>query len=492
MDATNETFAAQYATYLESLAARFPGVVVNTKIEVYPDDCFGIGAFEPKGGRAVYGVACRAVCRADGRVKIGVKAGSGNQRRAVYSARYDHCMPYLAALRSAGTWYLVTGVQVFLCISGFLYGRRTVGDGVAFFRRGAWKVLRTAGFCCCWSSRSIWPLSGRAQCAGRFEPFVLDYGRFHGMEHLWFLPTILLCYLFTQLLQRFATHVREFSTVRFVAETALLCVVIQAVLDRIIGKFNAAWLFCYIVTYLAANRRAAGRTAGFRTPLIVFAVAAVVLNAARILLHSFLESPSPDSLRYYFHMLLEDYSRATFGILLFFAGYRLFSALRLERAKTVAALLRFTDRYSYDIYLTHYVWTEASFGVIAMSFTPYGDLVVILTGTVASALLLQFIGRKADAGSAGFANAGGLRRPPESGAKQVHQRDFTSCFLHAAVSDERRKARCRRRAAPRPAPAKPTQRHSRRAAGTRSPRRASKQGNAPRRSPRRSKGRRAR
>lgn len=41
MDATNETFAAQYATYLESLAAEFPGVVVNTKIEVYPDDCFG-------------------------------------------------------------------------------------------------------------------------------------------------------------------------------------------------------------------------------------------------------------------------------------------------------------------------------------------------------------------------------------------------------------------------------------------------------------------
>lgn len=298
-----------------------------------------------------------------------------------------------------GTWYLVTGVQVFLCISGFLYGRRTVGDGVAFFRRGAWKVLRD-----CWILLLlVIPLylafePGEHNALDVLNLFVLDYGRFHGMEHLWFLPTILLCYLFTPLLQRFATHVREFSTVRFVAETALLCVVIQAVLDRIIGKFNAAWLFCYIVTYLAANRRAAGRTAGFRTPLIVFAVAAVVLNAARILLHSFLESPSPDSLLYYFHMLLEDYSRATFGILLFFAGYRLFSALRLERAKPVAALLRFTDRYSYDIYLTHYVWTEASFGVIAMSFTPYGDLVVILTGTVASALLLQFIGRKADAG----------------------------------------------------------------------------------------------
>jgi hypothetical protein len=37
----NDTFAGQYSAYLESLAAEFPGVVVNTEIDVYPDDCFG-------------------------------------------------------------------------------------------------------------------------------------------------------------------------------------------------------------------------------------------------------------------------------------------------------------------------------------------------------------------------------------------------------------------------------------------------------------------
>ena len=40
-DAIDATFAAQYAAYLESLAADFPGVIVNTQVDVYPDDCFG-------------------------------------------------------------------------------------------------------------------------------------------------------------------------------------------------------------------------------------------------------------------------------------------------------------------------------------------------------------------------------------------------------------------------------------------------------------------
>ncbi len=41
VDATNATFAAQYAQYFDLLAEDFPDIIVNTVIEVYPDDCFG-------------------------------------------------------------------------------------------------------------------------------------------------------------------------------------------------------------------------------------------------------------------------------------------------------------------------------------------------------------------------------------------------------------------------------------------------------------------
>ena len=37
----HEAFAAQYVDYLDSLAADYPGIIVNTVIDTYPDDCFG-------------------------------------------------------------------------------------------------------------------------------------------------------------------------------------------------------------------------------------------------------------------------------------------------------------------------------------------------------------------------------------------------------------------------------------------------------------------
>jgi len=39
--AMHETFAEQYVDYLNLLAADYPGIIVNTVIETYPDDCFG-------------------------------------------------------------------------------------------------------------------------------------------------------------------------------------------------------------------------------------------------------------------------------------------------------------------------------------------------------------------------------------------------------------------------------------------------------------------
>ena len=40
-DAIDATFAEQYTAYFDSLAAEYPNVIMNTVIEVYPDDCFG-------------------------------------------------------------------------------------------------------------------------------------------------------------------------------------------------------------------------------------------------------------------------------------------------------------------------------------------------------------------------------------------------------------------------------------------------------------------
>ena len=288
--------------------------------------------------------------------------------------------------------YLATGVQVFLCISGFLYGTKQVNDGVTFFKRGAWKIIL-----------DYWVLlllviplflaaePGDHTLMSVLGLFAFQYQGFNGLQHTWFLPTILACYLAVPLLQRFAARVNTFSTARFLAETALLFVVLQIVLDNIILGINAAWLFCFMIVYLLSSRKTAGRMRNFRTATIALSVAAVVLNAVKIYINTCLARPVAGTWVYYFHVLLEDYAHATFGVAVFFLSYLVFSAIRLERIKTIGTVLRFTDRYSYDIYLAHYIWIEAPFGVAAMALSPYGDIIVILLGTVLGAMLLHWL-----------------------------------------------------------------------------------------------------
>ena len=291
-----------------------------------------------------------------------------------------------------GSWYLTAGVQVFLCISGFLYGAKKIDDGVIFFKRGAWKILL-----------DYWVLllvaiplfivfePGKHGVFDYANLFALQYKGFDGLQHTWFLPTILFCYLITPLLQRFAKRANVLSAGRFLAETMLLGIVLQIVLDKLVIGFNAAWVFCFIIAYLFASRKNAGKMQSYKATTIVASIFAVIFNGVKIYINTYLSRPTPGTAIYYFHVLLEDYAHATFGIAVFFLAYTIFSAMRLERSKAISAVLRFSDCYSYDMYLVHYIWIEATFGVMAMPFSPYGDLAVILFGTALGAILLHWL-----------------------------------------------------------------------------------------------------
>ena len=92
-------------------------------------------------------------------------------------------------------WWFNVGVQVFLCISGFLYGQKKITDTVTFYKHRFKKILIPyyvvfiiAGTLQFFFARS--DLDLKCFLGGLFCKTTINGG-----GHLWFVGTILLCYV---------------------------------------------------------------------------------------------------------------------------------------------------------------------------------------------------------------------------------------------------------------------------------------------------------
>lgn len=107
-------------------------------------------------------------------------------------------------------WWFNVGVQIFLCISGFLYGKKDVGEITAFYSRRVKRIL--IPYYLVYVPYGLLQLVF-AKGVFNFDSFVRGLvvnDTLTGAGHMWFVATILLCYVLTPLLEayrnRFVTN----------------------------------------------------------------------------------------------------------------------------------------------------------------------------------------------------------------------------------------------------------------------------------------------
>ncbi len=141
-------------------------------------------------------------------------------------------------------WWFNTGVQIFLCISGYLYGQKHIGDIRDFYLRRFRKicvpfynVLIPALMINFFFKKISLLTAGRA---------LVMNATFPGAGHLWFVPTILFCYVVTPILVSFYTKVSRrgyfFTTLFAIEISALFCF-------GFADFYNGAWIGCYFIGY---------------------------------------------------------------------------------------------------------------------------------------------------------------------------------------------------------------------------------------------------
>lgn len=270
-------------------------------------------------------------------------------------------------LGSALAFYLNIGVQIFLCISGWLHGAKTIEDPLLFWRKRFVRILVPFYFLLA----IVLPLFvWRGSSLGIREVVDAVMLRHYpgGLGHLWFVSVILLLYLITPSLHQIKNRIITGSFAGDILRLGALFAGVVVACRCFNLPFHPAFLLCYFAGYFLRVMQETYDDMTFRHFVLVIEIAALVLGTALFILPRSGISP---------------FLKGAVGVGLFAMLYCLYPVIARVVARRV---LLFSDRFSYEIYLWHHVFL---LGPLAFALSGVGILCALVAGLL-SAVCLEF------------------------------------------------------------------------------------------------------
>ncbi len=288
-------------------------------------------------------------------------------------------------------WWFNIGVQIFLCISGYLYGRKRILDILVFYRKNFVKILIDYEIVVFAAVAATVLFTDTVITVEEIAEAVLTVSTIAGGAHLWFIPTILMCYLLTPLYERIFSRAEQ-SHKLLVPAAVLLFVMNELVFRQMFSYFNAAWINCYLIGF--ALRRFQQYRFWYTGSAWLLTLTGAVFISIQASVRYLQLITLTDAWRPFYYPVC-DYGHVFLGVALFCSGrvlLRPFCNINL-----IQRILRLSDRYSYQIYLTHHFFILGPLSLMALTANSYVNVVLILLLTVLTAVLLQKISAKISA-----------------------------------------------------------------------------------------------
>lgn len=263
-------------------------------------------------------------------------------------------------------WWFNIGVQIFLCISGYLYGTRDIATKL-FLVRGFAKILISYYIVFlifgCIHLTYFESISFRELLSG-----VFTFVRMPGGEHLWFVFTILCCYVLTPVLYLYFK--KNDTGLTFFIKSILITVGIHiffSCISHLIIKmsFTPAWINCYVAGFIIARvLQRSNRERIFYTSLII--IFCILTNATKIYSNYIYELPIPSKVMFF------QYAHVFLGISLFITFKKFFNKVRFH-----PVMLQLSDTYSYEVYLSHQFFILGPLSLMAITQYPIFNILLI-------------------------------------------------------------------------------------------------------------------
>lgn len=296
-----------------------------------------------------------------------------------------HMMQY--AGMELAYWFNV-GVQIFLCISGFLYGGKQIGDRLTFWKKRLRKILLDY-YIVVIPVMALYAMVAREDISiGRAVDVLLARELLRGGGHLWFIATILLCYGITPLLAECFDRVQGKGEGRLFGCALAMQVVCFLLCRKFFGYFNPSMIGCYIFGFFLGRLEVRGG----KRPRLFWGIlmAATGMNALKILRNYIYPFVLPVVLDGYWDTFC-SYAHMMLGVALFVSMYAVFSGMTMP--DRLLRVLDVTDEYSYDVYLVHQFMILGPFSLMGLTAYTGVNICVILLLTAGAAYLVRSIAR---------------------------------------------------------------------------------------------------
>ncbi len=256
-----------------------------------------------------------------------------------------HIMQYY---QCALAWWFNVGVQIFLCISGYLYGRKKEIDDIKFYFKNFKKIY--IGFLVVLIPFAVISYIRKTASALIILKSLLCVGKIPGGEHLWFIPTILLCYFLTPFFFRYfdKAALKNKMILSYLALMGLLFLVISLFTKH----FYAAWISCYATGFFLARLTKMKKQYKLVCNLIITFM--IIANFAYILIEYVYKLKFEGAMKTLYTYYCE-YTHLLLGVALFILLKKVFDSINIndERYFHIHKLLKVSDKYSYEVYLIH-------------------------------------------------------------------------------------------------------------------------------------------
>lgn len=287
-------------------------------------------------------------------------------------------------------WWFNVGVQMFLFISGYLYGRRNEIEPLSFYKKSFIKILTDYYIyilivvCVILFTNKI-PLI----FTDIFRLFTFS-GTIKGLGHLWFISTILFCYLITPLLIKIINEIEKKNNFMYIIEIIFILIVTELTCSLFFNYFNGAWINCYILGLLI-YRLKNNKVKIWNITKWIILLLSFVMNIIQIYISYFSDLKFIGAYELLFTKWC-NYAHVLLGIVLVMLIIKIFNKINYKPS-ILTKILKLSDKYSYDIYIVHQFFILGEYSILKFCNSKIIGIVIVVIITILSAVLLNYISK---------------------------------------------------------------------------------------------------